>query len=295
MKPCVAHSADAPAHSLLKALAPAWSARATPFLLGISGLQGSGKSTLAQALVAAAGTGVAVALSLDDVYLGRAARRELAAGVHPLFVTRGVPGTHDLDQLESTLAALALASAQHPVRLPRFDKGRDEPAPSSQWPCIAVPPRLIVLEGWCLGVPAQAEAALAEPVNALERDEDPDGRWRHHVNAQLAGPYAALWRRLDHLLLLQAPGFEVVERWRAQQEEALHRRGAPEALAAPALRRFIAHYERLSRHALDVLADCADTVLQLDPERRVVAVEMRGEGGDRRRICRPIIQRPTDC
>lgn len=246
--------------------------RSSPFLLGLSGLQGSGKSTLAAGLVECGRAFGTVALSLDDFYLTRTERNALARRVHPLFATRGVPGTHDLVLLHATLDALATASPKQPAWLPVFDKGRDEPVAPEQWQAVTSAPALIVLEGWCLGLPAQSEIALLEPVNALERDEDADARWRRHVNAQLAGQYAKLWCRLDHLVLLAAPSFTVVERWRGQQEQALRRAAAPQAMDAASLRRFIAHYERLSRHALAVLPALADTVVSLDADRGVLDI-----------------------
>src|SRR3546814_14002567 len=51
---------------------------------------------------------------------------------------------------------------------------------------------LVLFEGWFLGTPAEPEAALAEPLNALERDEDPDGRWRRWCNDALARDYPPL-------------------------------------------------------------------------------------------------------
>jgi len=241
------------------------------WLIGISGVQGSGKSTLAAQVAGAArrrGEAVLV-LSLDDFYFGRRERRRLAHTVHPLLATRGVPGTHDLALLLRTLAALRRASPARPARVPRFDKGRDTRAPPSRWRRVTRPPRLVLLEGWCVGVPPQPAAALRRPCNALERRADRDGCWRHHVNAQLAGAYAALWRRLDRLVLLQAPSYRVVARWRGEAERALRRRGAPRALSPAALRRFLMHYERLSRHALRTLPRRADLRLVLDGRRRL--------------------------
>ena len=267
---------NALAARLLDALTPP-DAFPRPFVLGLSGLQGSGKSTLARRLAhAARARGLrALALSLDDVYLTRAERLRLARDVHPLLATRGVPGTHDLPLLHATLDALANASPQRPAALPRFDKGRDDRAPESDWPRITAPPQLIVLEGWCLGVPPQPEADLVEPVNALERDEDGGGNWRRWVNARLAGEYAAPWRRIDRLILLAAPSFDVVARWRGEQEDALRRAAAPQAMDEVALRRFIAHYERLSRHALASLPARADIVVELDQVRAVAAIRRR--------------------
>ena len=249
--------------------------RRKPWLVGVSGLQGSGKSTLAAQLVhAATRAGIpAVAMSLDDFYLGRAARARLAREVHPLFVTRGVPGTHDLCLVADTLAALRTASAQQPARIPRFDKGSDSRLPRARWRVVRERPALILFEGWCVGVPAQSASALRRPINALERDEDADGRWRRFVNGQLQAGYAELWRRFDALVLLQAPRFDVVERWRNQQEQALRRAHAPRAMTPARLRRFIMHYERLSRQALRTLPGRADVRIVLDARRHVRRIE----------------------
>lgn len=267
-----AHDASTLADAVLARFAARAGRRLTPFVLGVSGLQGSGKSTLAAGLVARAGERGwgAVALSLDDVYLTRAEREALGREVHPLLRTRGVPGTHDLALLGSTLDALGKASAESPVAVPRFDKGHDDRYDAHLWPMVAEPPTLVVLEGWCLGLDPQDDAALAEPVNGLERDEDPDGTWRRWVNARLAG-YATIWRRLDALVVLQAPSWEVVARWRDQAERPLRERGELRAMDADALSRFLQHYERLSRHALATLEPKADLSIALDEDRRVTA------------------------
>lgn len=255
--------------------------RTTPFLLGISGLQGSGKSTLAAQLVmAAAARGIdAIGMSLDDFYFTREQRRQLAREVHPLFATRGVPGTHDVALLHATLDALARASPDTPAAVPRFDKGSDDRLPTAAWTRVARAPRLIVLEGWCLGVPPQPPEALDAPVNNLERDEDADGRWRRHVNAALAREYESLWSRIDRLLVLQAPSFDVVRHWRDEQEHALRAAGAAQAMSTAAVQRFVAHYERLSRHALATLPAIAHIVMRLDA-RRGTAMPTAGQCRD---------------
>lgn len=248
--------------------------RNRPALVGVSGLQGSGKSTLARQLAAAARVrGIAcIVLSLDDFYLGRRERQHLARRVHPLLATRGAPGTHDLGLLHATLDALAGAAPARPARVPRFDKGHDTRVAPSRWRRIVAPPRLVLLEGWCIGLRAQSMAALHQPVNALERDEDRERVWRAWVNAQLAGGYSAAWRRLDRLVLLQAPRHTVVARWRDEQERALRRRGAPNAMSRTAMQRFLMHTERLGRHALRTLPARADLRLLLDANRRVRSI-----------------------
>lgn len=244
----------------------------------ISGLQGSGKSTLAAQLAsAAAERGLYLAcVSIDDFYLDLDARQRLARQVHPLLATRGPPGTHDLALAIDTLDALRRGV---PVRLPRFDKARDRRLPMAQWPWVTRLD-LVVLEGWFLATPAEPEPALAAPINTLERDEDPDGRWRRWCNRALAGDYPPLWQRIDRLLFLQPPGFEVVPDWRWQQERSLQQLSDqgpdqgpdhhPAGMTRPQLERFVQHFERVSRQALRTLPAIADLTLRLDRDRRPV-------------------------
>ena len=76
--------------------------RSSAVLVAMNGSQGSGKSTLSNYLVAALKNEYqlnAVALSLDDFYYTHAKRKKLSETIHPLFATRGVPGTHDISLL----------------------------------------------------------------------------------------------------------------------------------------------------------------------------------------------------
>lgn len=240
-----------------------------PVVLGICGAQGSGKSTLAGAVERAAGRrGIpSASLSLDDLYLTRAEREALAREVHPLLRTRGVPGTHDLALGLDVLAALERGEA---TALPRFDKARDDRCPPAQWERAPAATELLILEGWCVGARPQAPEALREPVNALEAQEDADGTWRRYANDALAGPYQALFARIDVLVLLAAPNFEIVFDWRLQQEAELRARAGPDApglMDAAGVARFIQHYERLTRHILAEMPARADVLVRLAADR----------------------------
>ncbi len=244
-------------------------ARGRPVLIGINGVQGSGKTTACRflaALLAEHGLRAAT-LSLDDLYLPGAARARLAATIHPLFATRGVPGTHDLDLGNRVIDAL-LAGAG-PVAVPRFDKGRDEPSAA---PAIVVAPvDVLLFEGWCIGATPQPESTLSLPVNALESGEDPDLTWRRAVNAALAGGYARLFARLDLLVALVAPDFSVVRGWRRQAELPLRRQG--QGMDDAALDRFIQHYERLSRHMLATMPGLADVTIAIAADHTAGAIQ----------------------
>ena len=241
-----------------------------PLVVGICGAQGSGKSTLVARL--AQYLDRVATLSLDDLYLTRAEREALARDVHPLLRTRGVPGTHDVDLGMAVMASLDRGAA---VRLPRFDTAIYDRSPETSWPLAAANTRIMLFEGWCVGALPQGSEALAEPVNALEREEDRDGTWRRYVNDMLAGPYRSLFGRIDLLIFLAAPGWDVVHGWRLEQEEALRQSGAPgDAIMTTAdISRFISHYERLTRHILAEMPDRADIVMCLDANRRGMSID----------------------
>ena len=251
---------------------------AAPLIVGICGCQGSGKTAMT-AIVSnlLAGRGLrAMTLSLDDLYLSTAARRDLAATVHPLLRTRGVPGTHDVAAGEALLDA---AGIQGRFRVPRFDKASDDLCAADRWPVVAGSVDVVLFEGWCVGALPQADRELAPPINRLERDEDPDGRWRHYVNAQLANRYRSLFARIGLLILLAAPGFDVVAGWRREQEDRLRadlaRAGRKGGQSPADIGRFVMHYERITRHILAEMPARADVVIGLDAGRRVDGLHVR--------------------
>lgn len=247
-----------------------------PKILGINGAQGTGKSTAAEVLaylLAVRGFKVCC-LSIDDLYLTLAEREQLAASVHPLLRTRGVPGTHDVALGLRLLEQLKAAEADTKVRIPRFDKALDDRCAPEDFDVWEGRPHLIIFEGWCLGAKPQDRAALEVPANELERREDAGGGWRRYVNEQLQA-YQALFDQLDYLIMLKAPSFEQVYEWRAEQEQALEQkmaaqgRAASHLMSAEGLRRFIQHYERLTRWILEEMPQRADLLLELSPAHRI--------------------------
>ncbi|WEK57725.1 MAG: kinase [Candidatus Brevundimonas phytovorans] len=235
-------------------------------LVGIAGAQGSGKTTLARAAAARFG---AAHLSLDDVYLTKAEREAKGRALHPLFAVRGPPGTHDLRLLERRVEALRAAGPDSRTPLPAFDKLSDDRRPETQWPVFAGRPTAVLVDGWCLGATAQAEADLAAPINGLEHERDGQGVWRRAVNTELAGPYAEVFARFDAVLFLRAPSFDVVLDWRCEQEVGLL--GLAPVDLPPARRAelalFIQHFERITRSML-AGGVRADATFTLDRDRR---------------------------
>jgi D-glycerate 3-kinase len=246
-------------------------------LIGINGSQGSGKSTLAALLtqLLAENFGLkTIALSIDDFYLTRQSRLLLARQVHPLLETRGVPGTHDVSLMYATLKQLIRENSE--VFIPRFDKSCDDRNPESEWGKVAAPFDIVIVEGWCLGTPAQTDEALRKPVNDLEAREDPDGSWRRYVNQQIKGRYQDVYRMMDIWIMLQAPTFDCVYQWRLEQEEKLAdklHQGEQEnrVMTATQIKRFIQHYQRLTEYSLEQLPGRVHYLFRLDADRRIVS------------------------
>lgn len=234
---------------------------------GICGAQGSGKTTLAHALeyeLAARGRR-ALTLSLDDFYLPKADRNQLSREVHSLCATRGVPGTHDMGLYSSTLAALASAGPQETTALPVFSKLDDDRLPVDQWDSYVGCPDVVLFEGWCVGAQPQALDGWRGAINDLEASEDPDGVWWRWWNEALANDYWPTWCDLDPLILIRVAGIESVVKSRIKQEAGL-------AAAEPdkptmdeaAVRRFVAHYERLTLRIWDEMPARAHVVIDRD-------------------------------
>ena len=232
------------------------------FIIGLSGAQGSGKTSLARALQQLwqnAGLGTAI-VSLDDYYLSVTARQARADTWHPLFAERGVPGTHDSRALYQHLAEFRRGEQ---LSLCRYDKGLDQPAEPVR--CSAKT-RLLILEGWCVGVEAQSDADLATPVNRMEQQQDAAGQWRTKVNQLLLSDYQPIWALLDQLIWLNAPDWQAVCRWRAWQELPLQQLG--QGKTAAELDHFMHYFQRLTLASWQQLPDKADFILQLDQEHR---------------------------
>ena len=252
----------------------------TPVLLGINGCQGSGKSTLADYLATYLTSeykmNVAV-LSLDDFYYSHQQRKNLSEHEHHLLQTRGVPGTHNLSLAHDTLDKLQSANNKSaPVALPRFNKTTDNPYPESEWPVIHGAIDVIILEGWCLGVQAQTDEALFEPVNNLEATKDKYGVWRRYVNNQIKHHYAALYERLDMLVMLKAPSFDTVYQWRLTQELKLKQQALTlctpldRVMTESEIKLFTAYFQRLTEHGLTTLPTLCNWVFELDTHRNIV-------------------------
>lgn len=267
-------------------------------IVGVNGAQGTGKSTLVRfvELLLTNVLGVPCArLSIDDIYMTRAERLGLAENLHPLLATRGVPGTHDLLLGQQALDRLLTAGAGDETPLPAFDKATDDRVPRPQWPVHHGPALVVLFEGWCVGaMPDTDYDRLKHPMNELERYEDGDGSWRGYVNDQLRDAYGWFFDQIDRLVMLKAPSMARVTEWRTLQEHKLAQRSgaapeegkmSPGIMPDTEVRRFIMHYERLTRSMLVELPERADVVFFIDDQHRINAMRTNEQAaGDWRRV-----------
>lgn len=252
------------------------------WIIGLNGAQGTGKSTLSTVLKIVLEEDYScktAIISLDDLYLPRADRKVLAETVHPLLQTRGVPGTHDTALGIHLLEVLCALQKNQSLLLPRFNKALDERRPEANWEPFEGPAQIVIFEGWCVGSKPSPEPELSSPLNQLETEEDEKGLWRHYVNQQLLTNYKALFAPIELLILLQAPDFASIHRWRWEQEQKLIAQSAPgevtQTMDEAGVSRFIQHYERLTRQNLQQLPKQADIVFELNGEHRIARSHYR--------------------
>lgn len=252
-------------------------------LVSLNGPQGSGKSTLTafvRLLLKQHFHLNTVEVSIDDFYLTRKERHELASTVHPLLQTRGVPGTHDIELAQQTLSCLKHCSNDNPCRIPVFDKSIDDRAQQSIWPRVQQSVDIILFEGWCNHAPVQSVEELDQAVNELEKLEDKYGIWRQYVNDRLLEYHQRLFDQADVLVFLKIPNFKKVYEWRGLQEQKLESGKSPTASAVmntDQLKRFIQHYERITRQCRLHLPATADVVLTINERHQIESMQIKGQ------------------
>ncbi len=252
----------------------------TPLFVGINGCQGSGKTTLADFLVTWFSNNTSlntIALSIDDFYLGKESRKQLAEDVHPLFVTRGVPGTHDTELMNTTITKLLAGEVG--VALPRFNKHQDDCVAKQDWIATTAPIDIVILEGWCVGSEPQPLFSLSEPLNELEQLNDKEGVWRRCINSCLANEYKSIFNKIDYKVMLKAPSFSDVFTWRKEQEQKLIAKNGVGAgtMTDEQLVYFISHFERITRENLNTLSRKANALIELDSNRDIASMHLTSD------------------
>jgi D-glycerate 3-kinase len=245
-------------------------------IIGLAGGQGSGKSTISQLLKIILKTKFdleTVVFSIDDFYKTSQERKKMAKKINHLFLTRGVPGTHDSKLLHNCLKNLKKNYFKN-LSIPKFDKSVDDRFSRKKWTKIFKKPNIIIFEGWCVGAKPQKNKDLIKPINKLEKLEDKNLIWRKKVNNELKNDYKKIFNLIDDLIFLQVPSFKYVYKWRLLQEKKLKKKSkGKKIMNKNEIQKFIMFYERITRNMIKTLGNQAKILINIDAKHRLKSIK----------------------
>ena len=247
--------------------------------LGFSGGQGSGKTTAVKILKIILKKffkrKVHVS-SIDDFYKTLKDRNRMSQNIHPLFKTRGVPGTHDIN-LVKKFFDFVKAKRFKKTKLPKFDKSIDDRSKKKYWFKIKEKPEIVILEGWCVGAKPQSNFLIKKPVNLLEKYEDQDLTWRYYVNAKLKEEYKKIFAMIDSYIFIKIPNFKMVFKWRFLQENKLRQKSQfrKKIMSFNEIKRFIMFYQRITLQMVKDLSKSASVVMLLKKNHEIKKILFR--------------------
>ena len=247
--------------------------------LGLSGGQGSGKTTVSEILKIILKIffkrEVHVS-SIDDFYKTLKDRDKMSKTIHPLFKTRGVPGTHEIKLLKKFFIFFKRKRFKK-FKLPKFDKSMDDRLKQERWIRVKKKPDIVILEGWCVGAKPQSSSLIKKPINILEKYEDKDLKWRKYVNEKLKKEYKKLFAMIDHFIFMKIPNFKMVFKWRLLQENKLKKKSHlnKKIMSYNGIKRFIMFYERITLQMIKDLSKSASVVMLLKKNHEIKKVLFR--------------------
>ena len=245
-------------------------------VIGLTGGQGSGKSTISNILkiiLKETFNLETVIFSIDDFYKTSKEREIMSKNISPLFLTRGVPGTHDTKMLINCIKALKNIKFKK-ILIPKFNKATDDRLLKHKWLRVNKKPNIVIFEGWCVGAEHQKKRDLLVPVNELEKHKDKNKIWRYKVNEELKKNYKKIFRLLDKIIFLKVPSFKHVFKWRLLQEKKLRIASkGKKTMSDHQIKNFIMFYERLTKHMLKTLTNKADSVIKIDTAHRLKSIK----------------------
>ena len=187
---------------------------------------------------------------------------------HPLFLTRGVPGTHDIQLLNNILKKFKKKKFKN-LLIPKFDKSIDDRSKKFKWQKIKKRPDIVILEGWCVGATHQKESDLKKPLNSIEKKFDQKLIWRRKVNYYLKNQYKKIFKKIDKLVYLKAPNFSYIYKWRLLQEQKMKLTlKNKKTMSKQQVKEFIMYYERITKHMIKNFYKISDMAIFLDKYHR---------------------------
>ena len=245
-------------------------------IIGLAGGQGTGKSTISNILkiiLKEAYNLETVIFSIDDFYKTLKERKKMSKKISKLFLTRGVPGTHDTNMLFKCIKNLKIDKFKK-MNIPRFDKSIDDRSKKINWLKVRKKPNIVIFEGWCVGATAQKNKDLNLPINKLEKQKDNKKIWRQKVNSELKKSYRKIFKFIDKLIFLKVPSFKFVLKWRLLQEKKLRITSkGNKTMDDKQIENFIMYYERITKHMLKTFPNKVDTMINIDEKHRLKSIK----------------------
>ena len=252
-----------------------------PLILGLSGGQGIGKTTISSIITLILKKYFKLnifKISIDDFYKTRKERFLLSKKIHPLLMTRGVPGTHDINIMLNFFKRVKKNNFKS-LKLPKFDKAIDDRCKKSSWYTIKKRPDVIMFEGWCVGAMAQKNSMLKKSINSLEKTNDQNLIWRKFVNNQLKTKYKKLFGHLDNLLYLKAKNFNLLQQWRIKQEKKLwlklKKRKNLKIMNKLEVINFMQTYQRITQNMIKDVPKYASIIFKLNSNHQIKTINYR--------------------
>ena len=252
-----------------------------PLMIGLAGGQGSGKTTISSILTLILQRYFKLNIfkvSIDDFYKTREDRKKLSATKHPLLMTRGVPGTHDIDLMLKFFKKVKSKNFKK-LEVPKFNKAIDDRYKKSLWYKLKSKPDVVIFEGWCVGARAQSNSQLKKPINSLEKVYDQEGKWRMHVNNQLKTKYKVLFNQLDGLLYLKAKNFNLLRQWRLKQERKLwvqtKNRKNLKIMSSGDVINFMQTYQRITQQMFKDALKSSSIIMNLNSNHQIEKIKFK--------------------
>ena len=246
-----------------------------PYFIGLAGGQGTGKTTISSLLKIILTKYFKLKvfkISIDDFYKTRKERISLSKRIHPMLLTRGVPGTHDINMMLNFFNKAKVKKFKR-LKLPAFNKAIDDRLNKKNWYILKTKPDVIIFEGWCVGAKSENYKTLRKSVNAMEKAQDQKQVWRKYVNQQLKSKYKKLYSQLNCLIFLKAKNFSLLQKWRLKQERKLrlnnNKKSNLKIMSKEDVINFMQTYQRISQNMFKYMPKYASIIINLNSNHQI--------------------------
>ena len=236
----------------------------------IAGPQGSGKSSLSKLIklyLEKFYDKSVIIICMDDFYLSKKQRTQLSKNIHPLFLTRGVPGTHDLGLMNKKIKQIL--NKEFPIYLPIFDKVSDTRKRTYKKVLKA---DVIIFEGWCAGAQPVNQNYLQKNFNNLEKHKDKNFIWRNSYNKYL-NEYQKIFSKFNYFIYFQFNHWDHVVNWKYKQELELRDKKKDLALKKY-LKEFVQYYEKVSKWMHLKVPKYCNILIKLDTHQKIKLINL---------------------